>query len=93
MVPISTSFEKVEELNNPNITCLRVTGRKHNPNYTDAATKYMDEVFGTYNYLLKKKKIITKQQIIDYFKDVSLDRLVEQDEKIFDQIDEFIKTK
>ena len=53
----------------------------------------MDEVFGTYNYLLKKKKIITKQQRIDYFKDVSLDRLVEQDEKIFDQIDEFIKTK
>ncbi len=93
MVPISTSFEKVEELNNPNITCLKVTGRKHNPNYTDAATKYMDEVFGTYNYLLKKKKIITKQQRIDYFKDVSLDRLVEQDEKIFDQIDEFIKTK
>ena len=40
---------------------------------------------------LRKKKIKTDQQKIDYFKDVSLSKLVEQDEKMFDQIDEFIK--
>ena len=91
VVRYEVAFEKIKNLNNPNIQTILVDNRKHNPNYTDSAIKYMDEVFGTYFYLLRKKKIKTDQQKIDYFKDVPLSKLVEQDEKMFDQIDEFIK--
>lgn len=93
MVPTNTSYDKVVELNNPNIKTILIKDRKHNPNYTDAAVNYMNEVFGTYQYLLKQRKIKTDQEKIDYFKDVSLSKLVEQDEKLFDQIDDFINKK
>ena len=50
----------------------------------------MNEVFGTYNQLIKDKKIKTDEEKIAYFKDVSIDRLVEQDEEIIDMICDFI---
>ena len=91
MVPYETSLAKINELDNPNIKVLIMDNRKHNPNYTDDAVKYMNEVFGKYNYLVKTKKIKTDQQKIDYFKDVSLEKLTKQDKQIFDLIDEFIR--
>ena len=91
MVPYYIGLKVVEEINTPNIKTLRVSNRKHNPNYTDEAVKYMNEIFGQYQYLLKKKKIKTDKDRIEYFKDVSLPRLVEQDEEMFDQIRDFIK--
>ncbi len=91
MVPYNTALKVVEEIDNSHIRTLRMSGRKHNPNYTDAAVNYMNEVFGNYNYLLKNKKIKTDKDKIAFFKDVSLPRLVEQDEELFDQIEAFIK--
>ena len=41
--------------------------------------------------LLKQKKIKTNEDKINYFKDVSLSKLTEQDEDLFDQISSFIK--
>ena len=67
-----------------------MSNRKHNPNYTDSAISYMNEVFGNYYYLLKQKKIKTNEDKINYFKDVSLSKLVEQDETLFDQIAQFL---
>ena len=91
VVPYSICFEKIEQIHRDNIKTLAVNNRKHNPNYTDSAVNYMDEVFGTYFHLIKKKKIKTGQDKINYFKDVPLSKLVEQDETIFDQIDQFFK--
>ena len=91
MVPYDISLKVVESIDNPNIKTLKVNGRKHNPNYTDSAVAYMNEIFGQYYYLLSKKKIKTDAERIDYFKDVSLAKLVEQDEKMFDQIEAFIE--
>ena len=90
MVPYRIALEVVEAIDNPHIKKLKMSGRKHNPNYTDSAIQYMNEVFGNYNYLIKQKKIKTDAEKVDYFKDVSLAKLVEQDEELFDQIAQFL---
>ena len=90
MIPYSVSLKVVEEIDNKHIRTLKVQNRKHNPNYSDAAINYMNEVFGGYYSLLKQKKLKTDVEKINYFKDVSLSKLVEQDEEMFDQIAAFI---
>lgn len=90
MVPYGISLQVVEGIKNPHIKTLRVSGKKHNPNYSLAAVSYMNEVFGNYYSLIKQKKIKTDEDKIAYFKDVSLDRLVEQDPEIIDAICRFL---
>lgn len=90
MVSFDNSFKKVEEINNPNIKLLKLNGRRHNPNYTDEAVKNMNEVFGNYNYLIKTKKIKSNADKVSYFKDVSINKLTEQDQDVFKQIFDFI---
>lgn len=91
MVPYDASFKIVEEIANPCIKTLKVEKRKHNPNYTDTAISYMNEVFGKYYYLVKQKQIKNDKDRINYFKDVSLEKLVEQDLEIFSKIFDFIE--
>lgn len=90
MVPYSSALGIVEGLNNPNIKTLKFTGRKHNPNYTDESVKYMNDVFSNFNSLVKNKKIKTDEDKINYFKNISLERLTKQDQKLFDEIAKFI---
>ncbi len=90
MVPYNIALKEVEQIDNPRIKTLRVTGKKHNPNYSLDAVNYMNEVFDEYNELLKKKKIRTDEDRINFFKDVSLTRLTEQDEDIISAICGFI---
>lgn len=90
VVSFENSTKLVEELNNPNIKIIKTNNRKHNPNYSDSAVAYMNEVFGTYNALIKEKKIKTDEDRINYFKDVSIERLTEQDPEIFKEIFSFI---
>ncbi len=90
MVPYSIALKEVEQIDNPNIKTLRVTGKKHNPNYSLDAVNYMNEIFGQYNELLKKKKIRSDEDRINFFKDVSLTRLTEQDNDIVSAICKFI---
>ena len=89
MVHYDISLKVVEGIDNPHIKTLKMTGRKHNPNYTDCAVNYMNEVFGRYYTLLRQRAIKTDEQKIEYFKDVSIDRLTEQDKELFNQIIEF----
>ena len=91
MVPYGMSLKVIEGIKNPHIKTKRYEGRKHNPNYTDNAISYMDSVFGKYYALLSEKKIKTDEDRINYFKDVSLAKLVEQDEQLFDEIVDFIE--
>ena len=90
MIPYNVSLKVVEEIENKHIRTLKVQNRKHNPNYSDSAINYMNEVFGGYYSLLRQKKLKTDAEKINYFKDVSLSKLVEQDEEMFDQIAAFI---
>ena len=91
MVPYDIGLKVVEQINNPNIKTIKLNDRKHNPNYTKSAIRYMDEVFGKYNLMIKEGEIKNDEDRINYFKDVSLPRLVEQDQDIFNQIIDFIK--
>lgn len=91
MIPFDISLGIVEKIDNPCIKKLKMTGRKHNPNYTDSAIMYMNEVFGNYQQLINEKKLKKDEDVIAYFKDVSLPKLVEQDQKLFDQIQAFIE--
>ena len=93
IIPYQISLNVVEEMNNPLIKTLRVTKRKHNPNYTEEAVSYMNDVFGKYQKLIRDKVIKTDQDKIDYFKNVSLEKLTIQDEKMFDEIAKFIENK
>ena len=91
MVPYINALKVVEEIENPCIRKLRMNHRKHNPNYTDDAVKYMNGVFGKYYQLIKNKQIKTNQDKIDYFKDKSLERMTNQDQELFDQIQAFFE--
>ena len=91
MVPYKSSLAVIEKLNNKNLMTVTVDQRGHNPNYSEKASKYLQEVFGKYNELIKEKKIKTDKDKINYFKDVSLADLVEQDQKIIAEIIDFIK--
>ena len=90
MVPYETSLKIAEDVNNPHIKTIKMEGRKHNPNYTEKAVQYMNEVFGAFNRRVMDKKIADDEERIAYFKDVSIARLTEQDQALFDQIFEFI---
>ena len=81
----------VNTIDNPHLETWTFTNRKHNPNYTDAAVSYMNDVFGKYYQLIREKKIKTDEEKIAYFKDVSLAKLVEQDDNVFNKIKEFIE--
>lgn len=91
MVPYDIGLKVVEQIKNTNIKTIKLENRKHNPNYTEAAINYMNEVFGKYNSLTSEGKIKTDEDRINYFKDVSLAKLVEQDQDISAQILDFIK--
>ena len=92
-VPYEIGLKVVESISNPNIKKIKVHNRKHNPNYTDEAVSYMNEKMGTYFQLKKSHKIKSNEDAINYFKDVSLPKMVEQDETMFDQIAQFIEGK
>ena len=91
MVPYETSLKVAEEAHNPHIQTVKFNDRKHNPNYTESAIRYMNEIFGAFTRQLNDKKISNDEERIAYFKDVSIDRLTEQDEALFNRIEEFIK--
>ena len=93
VVPFSIALNVVEKIQNNNIKKIKVQNRKHNPNYTDEAVAYMNSVMGTFSNLKKQHKIKTEEDAINYFKDVSLAKLVQQDEQMFDQICEFIEKR
>lgn len=90
MVPYDIGLKVVESITNLHIRTIKLINRKHNPNYTLNAITYMNEVFGKYNKLLNDKKIKTDSDRIEYFKDVSLPKLVEQDQEIIKSIVDFI---
>ena len=64
MVPYETSLKIAEEANNPHVKTIKMEGRKHNPNYTEAAVLYMNEVFGAFNRRVMDKKIASDEERI-----------------------------
>lgn len=87
---LSFDLMKKKLKNKKNITFVEVTGKDHNPNYTEEAVKYKDEFFATYKKALKKK-IFKTDSDKKAFKD-SFDwyRMTEQDEDVWNIIFEHL---
>ncbi len=74
-----------------NIKFLRLTGKNHNPNYTDDAVKYKDKFFAEYQKALKKKALTTAEEKEAFKKKYDWKRMTAQDEKVWAEILAFLK--
>lgn len=83
VVNYKTNTYLLEKLNNPSLSFLIVDNHLHNPNYRLDSVKYMSSVIGKYSKLVKSKKLVTLEEKKDYFKDVDLYQLTEQDDKVW----------
>ena len=66
-----------------NITFLKVTGKNHNPNYTEDAVKYKDVFFKEYTKVMKKKLLNTKEEKEKFKSSYDWNRMTAQDEKVW----------
>jgi len=91
LVPYEISTKKIEEMNNHSFEFVITDGKKHNPNYTAEAVNYMNDVFSEYNSLVKQKKLKTFEEKKNYFNEVLLSKITEQDNEIWNKIFSFLK--
>ena len=84
MADFSTGLGYVQShINNPNVTYFATEGKFHNPNYTFDAVKYMRESFGTYEYMVKKRKLKTFEQKKAFMDEKDFMRMTEQDPEVW----------
>ncbi len=90
MVAYSAGIGEVSKYNNPNIECLSMEGKKHNPTYSYDAINYMNEVFYEYNQLIKNKTLDTLEKRQEYMKDKSIQKMTEPDMEVMNKIISFL---
>lgn len=90
LVEFSSSFGVVKTIKNENISLIEMNNKMHNPDYTDDAVSYMNSVFTEYNKLVKNKTLKTVEDRVNFFKDVSIDRMAALDLDLFAKILNFI---
>lgn len=86
IVKYGDATKNVMGMHNPNFSFVIENNKKHNPHYSMDATKYMSDVIGHYSKGIKNKTLDTIEKRKDYFKDVSLERLTNQDEEVWAKI-------
>jgi len=74
-----------------NIKFLKVTGKRHNPNYTEDAVKYKDAFFADYTAAVKKKQLITDEQKSVFKSKYDWNRMTEQDMSVWKVIFDFLE--
>lgn len=72
-----------------NITFLRLTGKNHNPNYTEDAVKYVGEFFKALQK--NQKKFRTEDEKKAFRESYDWKRMTAQDENVWEKIIEFLK--
>lgn len=76
---------------NPDVQ-YRISGdRKHNPNYTQDAVRYMNDIFAVFNQEVKDGKLKTLEDKQRYFSDADWFRMTEQDDAFWDDVVSFLK--
>ncbi len=92
-VSVKYSFDILRQslADRPNIRFLRLTGKNHNPNYTEDAVKYKDKFFTEYRKALKKKALVTDEDKKAFKEKYDWKRMTAQDEKVWKEIIEFLK--
>ena len=69
-----------------NIRFLAVTGKRHNPNYTEDAVKYKDEFFATYKKKMKKGELDTPEKRKIFKEGFDWERMTSQDMSVWEEI-------
>lgn len=83
------NFKFVEDnLKKDNVTYVTVENKRHRPNISDGATAY-DELIGKETKELHARKA-EREEIKKYYDNIDYHKLVEFDEKVMNQIDEYI---
>ncbi|MCR4879883.1 MAG: alpha/beta fold hydrolase [Bacilli bacterium] len=90
MVLYKLIIPKIKKLNNSHLSFISLDNKRHNPNYTVEAVKYMDQSINTYYALVNKKKLKTDEERIAYFQDKEIAKMTEQDPLIINKIINFI---
>ena len=93
LVDYKTALKKVENIHNPNITCVSLLGKKHNPNYTKEAVDLMTNTINRYNALIADKTLDTLEKRQEYFKDITAFDMTTQDENVWSIIFDFLNDK
>ena len=91
VVPYKNNCKKIEKLANPNSSFIIVDNKKHNPNYTSDAVKYMNDTFSAYNYKISHKEFKSEEERKTWMNEKSLSRMTAQDMEIMKKIIDFIK--
>lgn len=73
-----------------NITFLKLTGKNHNPNYTEEAVKYKDAFFKEYSAVMRKKLLKTEEDKINFKARFDWDKMTVQDENVWKRIFEHL---
>lgn len=69
-----------------NIEFLKVTGKNHNPNYTENAVKLSGEMFKAYSDKLKTDYFDSEENRTAFRESYNWHKLTEQDMEIWDRI-------
>ena len=85
MVSFDVALGEVLTYNNPNIECVVMEGKKHNPTYSYDAINYMNEVFYEYNNLIKDGTLDTLEKKKEYMSDKSIYKMTEPDMEVFNK--------
>ena len=91
MVAYSTSMKIVKEINNPNVVCVSMKDKKHNPNYTKESVDLMNKTINSYLDLKGRGKLKTLEERRNHFNNITAWMMTNQDEKIWQTIFDFIK--
>ena len=75
-------------LKKDNVTYVTVENKRHRPNISDEATAYDELIEKDINELRSKKA--SHEDIKNYYDSIDYHKLVEFDEKVMNQIDEYI---
>lgn len=78
------------KVDNPNLSFITEENKKHNPNYSLDAIKYMNNVFGEYQQKISSKELDTLEKKKDFMKDKSARKMTIQDQNIWDKIFTFL---
>lgn len=91
-VKCSSSFDVLYEKlkNKENIRFLKLSGKKHNPNYTKQAVEYKDDFFLEYRKSMKRNLLDTDEKKLNFKNRFDWDKMTEQDNEIWDIIFDFL---
>lgn len=74
-----------------NITFLRLTGKNHNPNYTQDAVKYVGSFFADLQKAMKKRKLVTDEEKKAFRDKYDWNRMTAQDDAVWEEILAFLE--